>query len=213
MNDTDVHQEVVKLPATTPDPQWLAKDPLRPSTILVAEFQYIAQSAFQAHEDRARATTYYLAAVGSLVTGFVGSQFETLRQPAVCWGFAILFIVLSIVGLLTLLQLARLRTAWFEAIEAMNSIKEFYTEALGEVLDLGDAFEWTNDTAPPRVKPSSLSFLLALQVALLAGMTLGAAVIFAGLGYGRWWGGYAIFLGLAFTVSQLILYSYRVRSD
>lgn len=211
MNEPGTSEERVKPSASAPDLHWLAQNPLRPSTLLVAEFHYIAQTAFQSHEDRARATSYYLAAVGTLVTGFVSSQFEGLRLPAICWGFAILFIVLSVVGLLTLLQLARLRAFWFDCIGAMNRIKAFYMETFSGIIDLHRAFEFTKDTEPARFKPWSLSFLLAVQVALLSGMTLGAAVIFAGLGYGHWWWGHASALAVAYVAAQLLLYRSRVR--
>ncbi len=40
-------------------------------------------------------------------------------------GFCSLFTVLSMIGLNTLLQLARLRSAWGESARAMNAIKSF----------------------------------------------------------------------------------------
>jgi hypothetical protein len=63
----------------------------------------------------------------------------------------------------------------------MNRIKGYYIANLPDV-PLQDGFEWTMETLPPRYKPWSVSFLLALQVALLGGASLGAAILFLGLG-------------------------------
>ncbi len=198
-------------PADTPDPRWLAEQPLRPSSILVAEFEYITQTAFQANEDRARTSAYYLAAVGSLVAGIVSSQFERLSEPQVCWAFSALFVVLTLIGLLALLQLARLRQAWFGSIVAMNEIKGFYVRHFEETMNLGNAFLWTNQEAPARFKPWSISFLVALQVGLVASITLGAAVVFAGLGSQAFWWDRAVAVGVGYLGLQVLLYWIAVR--
>ncbi len=40
---------------------------LKPDDILIAEFNYIAQTAFQANEDRARVTNFFLTSLCSLI--------------------------------------------------------------------------------------------------------------------------------------------------
>ncbi len=41
--------------------------PVELDELLAAEFEYISQTAIQANEDRARVSSFYLVAVGSLV--------------------------------------------------------------------------------------------------------------------------------------------------
>ena len=178
---------------------------LEPGEILLAEYSYIAQTAFQAGEDRARVTSFYLVSVGTLVAAFLSSQLQKGLQPTIYVAFSVLFFVLSLAGLFTILQLVRLRGSWHESIQAMNQIKEFYIKRLpGE--GLAEAFRWQNSTIPARYKPWSLSFMLVGQVALLDGATLGAVVVFTGLALGLDWRIYAIVIGLAFFVIQLLLY-------
>jgi hypothetical protein len=175
--------------------------------ILTAEFEYIAQSAFQANEDRARVSNFYIVSVGSLVAATLTTQSASagaLKVP-VYWIFSALFIILSLTGLSTTIQLAQLRIAWANCVSAMNRIKEY---AAGHVAlaDFAAAFLWTNDSRPPLYKPRSLSFLLALQVALLGGCTCAAAVLTAGLHYDRWLWTYAIGSGIIFVIIQLVVY-------
>ena len=49
--------------------------PVEFDELLAAEFDYIAQTAIQANEDRARVSSFYLIAVGSLVAALFGTQF------------------------------------------------------------------------------------------------------------------------------------------
>ena len=49
--------------------------------ILQAEFNYIAQTAFQANEDRARVTTFYLVNLGGFVAALYSSQVANSPQP------------------------------------------------------------------------------------------------------------------------------------
>jgi hypothetical protein len=178
-------------------------DRLTPDEILSTEFEYIAQTAFQAHEDRARVTTFYLISAGTFVAAILGAQVDDLAQPFNL-AFAALFAVLSAMGLLTLLQLVRLREAWFESVTAMNQIKEYYVEHLtGD--DLQSAFRWRMKTIPSKFKRWSVAYLLALQVSVLGGGTMGAAVFFVGLYLDRflWW--QAGVAGLIFVLIQMWL--------
>jgi len=56
---------------------------LEPGEILLAEYSYIAQTAFQAGEDRARVTSFYLVSVGTLVAAFLSSQLQKGLQPTI----------------------------------------------------------------------------------------------------------------------------------
>jgi hypothetical protein len=188
-----------------------AEESLSSDTILTAEFEYVAQTAFQANEDRARVATFYLVTLGTLVAAILTTQAESLQDRLVYWAFAVLFGVLTLASVLTLLQLARLRQAWFDSVSAMNQIKEFYIERVQQV-QLEEAFRWRMNTLPDRFKPWSISSLLAIQVALLGGVTLGAAIVFAGLALSSWWWGSAIPLGLVGAALQIALYWWLLRS-
>jgi hypothetical protein len=180
--------------------------------VLVAEFEYIAQTAFQANEDRARVSSLSLATAGSLVVAMLSTQFESFQLPYVYWAFAALFAGLTINSTLTLLQLVRLRQAWFDSILAMNQIKDFYIQ-LAQGVRLEKAFRWNSKTVPARFKPWSISFMLATQVSLLGGVTLGTTLILAGLGFHSWWWKIALGLGFAFFISQIILYWRLIRNS
>src|SRR5438552_2049547 len=104
------------------------KPSLTAGEMLIAEYNYIAQAVFQANEDRSRVASFYMITFGSFIAALITYRFNFVpEQPAwVHWGFAGLFLALAMMGLLTILQLARLRHAWFEGLEAMNQIKEYY---------------------------------------------------------------------------------------
>ena len=177
---------------------------------MTAEFQYIAQSAFQANEDRARVTSFYLVTLGGFIAALLGSQIQNLKVPEVYWAFVALFAILAIMSVLTLLQLVRLRQAWFDAVEAMNQIKTHY---IGKFSDLEGVFAWYSDSAPKRFKPWSAGFLLAFQVMLLGGASCGASVVFAGLAVkDAWWWGWALLAVAACVGGQILLYR-RLLSD
>lgn len=166
------------LPAeTAAEPMANHKPKLDADSILTAEFEYIQHTAFQATEDRARVASYYLVTVGSLVAGLLTAQFQS---QALFLSFAALFLILALFGLLTVLQLARLRQSWYESVRAMNQIKEYYLQHTPE---LSGAFAWRSATLPNRYKPWSVGFMLALQVAALGAGALAAAVVFAGASF------------------------------
>lgn len=179
--------------------------PLSADNLLIAEFEYIGQTAFQAGEDRSRITSFYLITSGSLVAAILGTQADDLQDPQTYFAFAALFFVLAFSGVLTLLQLVRLRQAWAESARAMNQIKEYYVEHLRE-LDLARALRWRMTTLPRAEKPWSVAYLLALQVASLGGIILGAAVMFLGYGFGQILWGFAIPTGFVFAAVQMAVY-------
>ena len=150
------------------------KPKLNPDELLQKEYEYISQTAFQANEDRSRVTSFYLVTVGSFVAAILGTGFET-GQSAISIAFCILFTVLTLMGALTIAQLARLRAAWHESAEAMNQVKEFYIKNHPEI---ETAFKWRTDVIPPTNKPYSIANLIAVEVAMLSALTTGAGMYF-----------------------------------
>jgi hypothetical protein len=151
--------------------------------ILTAEFEYIAGTASQANEDRARVTSFYLIAVGSLVAALFSTQLvEKSNTPTVRLLFSGLFLMLTFLGTTTVLQLARLRSSWFESMLALNQIKEY---VIKQDKHLAEAFRWRTKSMPPLYKVNSVSYHQTVQVAFLSGITFGATVYFFqyGIGY------------------------------
>lgn len=165
----------------------MAKVKLDSDEILRAEFDYIAQTAFQANEDRARVTSFYFVSVGSLVAAILGTQFAEDDLQSVSGAFSLLFFVLTALGGLTIAQLARLRAAWHESAEAMNQLKDFYIQQRPEI---EPAFKWRMKSIPPIDKQYSIANLMAVEVSLLGALTSAAAVYFLlnTLGRVTWWG-------------------------
>ena len=145
--------------------------------LLASEYEYITHTANQANEDRARVASFYLIAVGSLVAALFGTQlFDTEKYTqTVKIMFSGLFVLLTLLGTSTIMQLARLRGAWYEAMLAMNQIKDF---AMNQNPELTAAFRWTKDTLPPKYKKGSVSYFQAIEVSLISGLMFGAATFF-----------------------------------
>ena len=144
---------------------------------LIAEYNYIARTADQANEDRSRVSSFYLIAVGSLVAALFSTQFlsQVFDPNTINIIFTVLFFLLTLLGASTILQLTRLRVAWFESVVAMNHIKEF---AIAKDKELAQAFKWRTDSLPRFYKINSVSFLQTLEVAALSSLTFGAGVFF-----------------------------------
>lgn len=151
--------------------------PLQLDEVLAAEFGYIAQTATQANEDRARVSSFYLIAVGSLVAALFGTQFfdPGFFNPTVNIMFSGLFMLLTLLGISTVMQLARLRAAWHESMLAMNQLKDFM---VSQNSDLVRAFRWTSKTLPSKYKTKSVSYYQAVEVALIGGLMFGAGIFF-----------------------------------
>lgn len=151
--------------------------PVELDELLAAEYQYIAQTANQANEDRARVSSFYLIAVGSLFAGLFGTQFFDTNSPSqtVSIMFGGLFILLTLLGVSTIMQLARLRAAWHESMLAMNQLKDFM---ISQNSDLSQAFRWKTNTLPSKYKMNSVSYYQAVEVALIGGLMFGAGVFF-----------------------------------
>jgi hypothetical protein len=180
-------------------------DVLNVDTILAAEYNYAAQTAFQANEDRARVTSFYLVTVGSFLAAILSTQFITTPGLLIYGGFSILFLLISLMGVITLLQLARLRLAWHESIQAMNQVKEFYIQHTPNY-PLGQAFRWRAESIPQKGKPNSISFFLAMEVSLLGALSFGATLVFLTSALGRTQPWIALIAGLLFLAFQLFIY-------
>ncbi len=185
---------------------------LSPDEILSAEFEYIATSAFQANEDRSKATSFFVVSVVSLIATVFGAQLGggTVQfSRALLFILAAVFLTLSFFGVLTLLQLARLRLAWYEAARAMNQIKNFY---LAHFPELEAAFRWREETLPLPWKADSLSFYMALEVSLVTGMTFAAAVFFFqhGLRFTAWLWPFTVLAGGLACCVCLFLYRHKL---
>jgi hypothetical protein len=179
--------------------------------LMVVEFNYISQTAFQAQEDRARVSSFYLIAVGSLVAALFSTQlFNQKFDPQfVALSFSGLFLILTILGTLTTLQLARLRAAWIDAAKAMNQIKDHWLRNAKDK-NLKDAFLWETASLPSKFKLNSVSFYQTLEVSLISGLTFGSAVSFFQVGillhtFPINWV-ITIISGLLASAMQLILY-------
>jgi hypothetical protein len=150
--------------------------------ILAAEFEYIAQTAFQANEDRARASEFFLISFGTLLAAVLTTQFTEVDARFLYRLFIILFSVVAVWGALTILQLCRLRQAWLESVRAMNTIKD---AMIDKSPAMQDYFRWRTPTIPKAYKPWSVGFLLALQVAMVSGVAMGAVAALGILLAGR----------------------------
>jgi hypothetical protein len=161
--------------AAKPKPDETARD------IIAAEYGYIAQTAFQANEDRARAWQYFFVTFATLIAALLSTQVASAVRQQLYLTFVVIFALLAVLGLLTVLQLVRLRQAWLESVRAMNQIKE---RLIADDPALAGYFRWRNATIPAPFKWRSFGFLQAVSVALLSGLALGAAVAFGALAGG-----------------------------
>jgi hypothetical protein len=151
--------------------------PVELDELLAAEFNYIAQTAIQAHEDRARISSFYLIAVGSLVAALFGTQFFDPNSPSqtVNLMFSGVFALLTVLGTSTIVQIARLRAAWYESALAMNQLKDYMMEQNSTLVK---AFRWQTGTLPGKTKKNSISYYQAFEIALISGLMFGLSAYF-----------------------------------
>jgi hypothetical protein len=109
------------------------------------------------------------------VAAILSAAFSTNDLKSVSIAFSGLFVALTALGALTLAQLARLRAAWHESVQAMNQIKDFYIKHNKEI---EPAFKWRLKSLPPTDKPYSIANLMAVEVSLLGAITAAASVYF-----------------------------------
>lgn len=152
------------------------------SAVITAEYSYVAQTAFQANEDRARAWQYFFVTFATLIAALLSSQIAGIDRRQLYLTFVVIFALLAGLGLITILQLVRLRQAWLESVLALNQIGD---RLMADDPALAAYFRWTTATVPTAFKLHSFGFLQAVSVALLSGLAVGAAVAFGGLASGR----------------------------
>ena len=154
------------------------KQSIDPEDLLTAEFEYIAQTAEQANEDRTSVISFFLIAVGSPLAALFSTEALKLEieSKSVSFLFSGLFFILTFLGTSTILQLARLRGAWYESMLAMNHMKEFLIK--NSDFDISGAFLWRATTAPKRFKINSVNFYQAAEVAILSGLLFAACIFF-----------------------------------
>jgi hypothetical protein len=139
---------------------------LDPAEILKLEFEYAKETAAQAQNDRTTVVNLYLLLVGGV--GSIGVALPQLGSTSGLGvprlGYALLFAMLGIIGFFTVMKLVRLRQAWYDSARTMSRIKDFYLERFP---DLAPAFRWQTETIPPPGKPWTITFILALLIALI----------------------------------------------
>jgi hypothetical protein len=185
--------------------------PLNDEVLLKSELEYIVQTAFQANEDRARVSSFFLVAVGSLVAALFSTQLldKNIEPRLLPWAFCALFFVLTLLGTLTILQLARLRATWHDSMLAMNQIKDYWIQQSGDK-HLKEAFRWDTSTLPHKFKTRSVSYFQAVEVALLSGLTFGTGTYFLQQAVGYTCGlcnwAYCLAFGSLAFLLELVLY-------
>jgi hypothetical protein len=183
----------------------MSNEALDPNVILSSEFGYAAQTALQAHEDRARVYNYFLTAVVTLLAGAV------LMDPANRVHLAALglgFSGLAVLGFFSMLNVAKLRLAWRDSVSAMCQIKDYYIERC-EGAELTEALRWTTETIPPASKKWTVAFLVALTLIILNSVSLaGAVLLLAQASTGASHVLVSIIVGVVFLVGQVGAYTY-----
>jgi hypothetical protein len=146
-----------------------------PHEMLIAEFNYIAQSTNQSSEDRARVSNYYLVTLAGATAAIFGKGLINSSQPSMYLAIGIGLIALGSLGLFTLLSLIRLRTGWLDGVIAMNQIKNYYKCVYREAM-LGDVFVWNK--IPSAAKRDSVASWTAASVIVVDSAMFGLGAIF-----------------------------------
>lgn len=152
-------------------------DPAAVHPLVVAEFEYLGQCAFQANEDRARAPQLFAAMLATLAAALYSTKADGQAAVTVRLVFAILFAAEAVVGVLTLRHLARLRRSWLSAVAAQNQLLQ---RAVAADPTLKGWFAWLEAPLPRAYNRGSVGWLMAAGVALLTGLA-SAAVVFIAL--------------------------------
>lgn len=153
---------------------------LNPGDILMHEFDYAAETATQANEDRVKVFNYFLVVAGTVIASIFTVAEKGTQNSAMAYPLIALFIVLFALGVLSLINLARLRKAWVGSAKAMCQIKEFYIDRINTAhpdLKIDEAFAWRLATVP-RPEAPSIAGLLAYSISLISSLSLAATIIF-----------------------------------
>lgn len=107
---------------------------------------------------------------------------------------------MGLLGLFTVFKLIRLRQAWHDSVLTMNRIKDFY---LAHYPELAPAFRWRTETIPPPGLVGTITFDLAMLVALIDSLAVGGGMFFLNLPLPAAW---AVAAALTFFGLQTWLY-------
>lgn len=179
---------------------------LDPNEILCREFEYAAQTAFQANEDRVRVFNYYLATVGTL---FAASVFARLDINAYVKVFSLVIGGLAVLGFIFLLKLIKLRAAWKDSVCAMCQIKKYYIEHCDESLE--EAFRWKKESIPSVSKIRSVAFLMGLIIMILSSASAAGAFYFWGEAAKKTWTTWSISVFVVICGVQLTVWLVTTR--
>ncbi|HEY6041250.1 MAG TPA: hypothetical protein VIX58_03895 [Anaerolineae bacterium] len=182
---------------------------LHAEKILELEFEYARDTVSQAVNDRTTVVNMYLllvGGVGSVLAALAAlSSSQQIEIPHSA--FAIAFLLMGVVGFFTIFKLIRIRQAWHDSVVEMNRIKEFYIEHFPA---LEKAFAWRMSTIPPQGKIWSVTFILALLVAVIDSSAIGIATHLAlGASANPWLDAVAF---LAVVILQIGFYFYQLSS-
>lgn len=192
----------------------MIKPSLETKDFLIAEYEYIAETILRTNADESRVSTFFnlVVTVGTASTGLFFSN-QTVEKSSLSFIFAILFTALTLIGMLTIAQLARLRAAWHESVEAMNTIKDFYIRHHPE---FESAIKWRAKQVPFVNKPYSIANLIAIEIAMLGSLTTGGAMYFllSYLGEVNWVGSLIVFASIILGyVAQWSFYLHLLVDD
>lgn len=157
-------------------------DTLKLDGLLLEEFNYAGNSAYQAMEDRARMFNLYLVLVGVLVSVLVGvyqlssSSLKTFTQPLTI----VLLALAAILGLVFFVKLIRLRQAHQDSILTMSVIKEYYIARFqANNPNIGEVLRWRMKDIKAGERLGSVTFLVCFAVAFLDSLALATAAALA----------------------------------
>ena len=184
----------------------MADEKFHPEEILKLEFEYASRTAEQAQDDRTAIVNLYLFLVGG-VGSVIGAliQWRGVDELRLVFSFALA--LLGVIGFFMVFKLIRLRQSWHDSALTMNRIKDFYLERFPE---LAQAFRWRTETIPAEGKWWTISFNLAVLVAVIDSMALSIAVHLAEIHFGLVELAVEILVGFAFLVFQIWFYHFQL---
>jgi hypothetical protein len=147
-------------------------------SLLEREYEYVTQSSFHTDELRDRFIQFYMLLAGIAFSIVIGlAQMENANPEPLA--FAVVGVVVFLVGAGLVLIFVRLRRIVWECLLASVLIKEYFRKHAAHPDDLGNALFWDRATAPPqKEKWYSASSLLVLLIAILGSAMLGMALYF-----------------------------------
>jgi len=182
---------------------------LDPSDILEHEFDYAQATAEQAQDDRTAILNLYLllvGGVGSILLSLGQANAVSLPRDA----YALIFLLLGVIGFFILFKMIRLRQAWYDSVRAMNQIKDFY---IVQFPGLEKAFRWRTQTIPSPNKIWTITFGLSILVVIIDSVSVGVAAYFLGAHFSGNEYVVGIFATFIFFLWQIWFYFFELRED